>query len=110
VATLQHHPLTHPARQSIELGDVLHALSDPIRLAIVVGLARSGGERRCGSFPVEVSKSTLTHHFRVLREAGVITQRQDGTARLSQLRTDDLDSRFPGLIGAIVASAGDEPA
>jgi DNA-binding transcriptional ArsR family regulator len=89
----------------MRLEDVLHALSDPIRLGIVVRLCECGDERRCGSFDVPVTKSTLTHHFRVLREAGLICQRQDGTARLSRLRSEDLDARFPGLLDAVIRSA-----
>jgi DNA-binding transcriptional ArsR family regulator len=99
------HDLTHPASDEIELAAVLHALSDSVRLGIVIALRECGDERRCGSFPVSVSKSTLTHHFRVLREAGVIVQRQDGTARLSRLRTDDLEARFPGVMEAILGAA-----
>jgi DNA-binding transcriptional ArsR family regulator len=99
------HELTHPDRDEIELGAVLHALSDPVRLGIVVALRECGDERPCGSFPVPVTKSTLTHHFRVLREAGVIVQRQEGTARLSRLRTDDLDARFPGVLDAVLGAA-----
>jgi DNA-binding transcriptional ArsR family regulator len=54
-----------------------------------------------------VSKSTCTHHFRVLREAGVISQRAEGTSRLNTLRREDLDARFPGLLDAILdAGAG----
>jgi DNA-binding transcriptional ArsR family regulator len=102
------HDLPAPHRDEIDLVAVLHALSDPVRLGIVVGLRESGDERRCGSFEAPVTKSTLTHHFRVLREAGVISQRQDGTARLSQLRTGDLEERFPGLLDAVLsAAAGD---
>jgi DNA-binding transcriptional ArsR family regulator len=97
--------LTQPDRDEIELAAVLHALSDPVRLGIVTALRECGDERRCGSFPVDVAKSTLTHHFRVLREAGIITQRQEGTARLSRLRSDDLDARFPGVIEAILSAA-----
>jgi DNA-binding transcriptional ArsR family regulator len=103
------HELTHPAGDEIELTAVLHALSDPVRLSIVTALRECGDERRCGSFPVTVAKSTLTHHFRVLREAGVITQRQEGTARLSRLRTDDLDARFPGVIEAVLTAAARTP-
>jgi len=84
---------------------VLHALSDPIRLEIVTKLRDCGDERRCGSFDVPVTKSTLTHHFRVLRDAGIISQRQEGTARLSRLRSGDLDARFPGLLDAVLAAA-----
>jgi DNA-binding transcriptional ArsR family regulator len=96
--------IPHPPRAELELAAVLHALSDPIRLRIVVGLARSDA-RSCGSFALPVTKSTCTHHFKVLREAGVIRQRQEGTARLNSLRRDDLDARFPGLLDTILSAA-----
>jgi DNA-binding transcriptional ArsR family regulator len=98
-------PLAHPRRSEIELGAVLHALSDPVRLTIVAGLSGDGEEQTCGSFDLPVSKSTCTHHFRVLREAGVIHQRQEGTARLNTLRRDDLEARFPGLLSTILEAA-----
>jgi DNA-binding transcriptional ArsR family regulator len=94
--------LHHPAVEQIELPAVLHALSDPVRLEIVRSLHECGGERRCGGFDVPVTKSTLTHHFRVLREAGLISQRQDGTARLTRLRLDDVEARFPGVLEPIL--------
>jgi len=87
---------------------VLHALSDPVRLGIVRELAEAGGERRCGSFVHAVTKSTMTHHFKVLREAGVIRQRQEATLRLTSLRRKDLDARFPGLLDRILEAAQDE--
>ncbi len=93
--------IAHPELEEIELGGVLHALSDPVRLRIVAALA-GGEELRCGSIDVPVTKSTCTHHFRVLREAGVVRQRPEGTARLNTLRRDDLDARFPGLLDAIL--------
>ncbi len=95
-------PITHPGRDELELAAVLHALSDPMRLRIVVGLAR-GDARSCRSFELPVTKSTCTHHFKVLREAGVIHQRQEGTSRLNTLRRDDLDARFPGLLAAVLS-------
>jgi len=98
-------PIPHPAREELELAAVLHALSDPMRLRIVAGLAR-GDARSCVSFSLPVTKSTCTHHFKVLREAGVIRQRQEGTARLNTLRRDDLDARFPGLLDTILSAAG----
>lgn len=94
-----------PKRAEIELGAVLHALSDPVRLKIVAALSGSDGEPTCGSFDLPVTKSTCTHHFKVLREAGVITQRQQGTSRLNTLRRDDLEARFPGLLDSILAAA-----
>jgi DNA-binding transcriptional ArsR family regulator len=95
----------HPTREEIELSAVLHALSDPVRLAMVRELAGAGDGRTCGSFDVPVTKSTCTHHFKVLREAGVIRQRQEGTARLNSLREDDLEARFPGLLATILQAA-----
>jgi len=94
--------LYHPATGELDLPTVLHALSDPQRLDIVRVLADSPEPRRCGSFDLAISKSTATHHFRVLRESGVIEQRKEGTARLSWLRNADLDERFPGLLDAIL--------
>ena len=96
--------LRHPALHEIELAAVLHALSDPMRLRIVVALAK-GDERSCKSFELPVVKSTCTHHFRVLREAGVIQQRLEGTTRLNTLRRNDLDRRLPGLLTAVLGSA-----
>ena len=96
-------PLVHPERHELELAAVLHALSDPMRLQIVAELA-GGGERSCKSFDLPVVKSTCTHHFRVLREAGVIRQRLEGTTRLNSLRSEDLDTRFPGLLVAVLTA------
>jgi len=96
-------PIAHPERAEIELAAVLHALSDPMRLQIVAALAE-GDELTCGSFGLPVTKSTCTHHFKVLREAGLIQQRQVGTSRLNKLRREDLEARFPGLLGTILRS------
>ena len=76
-----------------------------VRLKIVAALAGGDGELSCGSFEVPVTKSTCTHHFRILREAGVIHQRQVGTSRLNTLRREDLEARFPGLLETIVQAA-----
>jgi DNA-binding transcriptional ArsR family regulator len=96
--------LHHPERKDIELPAVLHALSDPQRLHIVRELAADAAPRPCGSIDLGVTKSTMTHHFRVLREAGVINQRREGTTKLTSLRREDLDARFPGLLDAVVSS------
>ena len=100
-------PIAHPAREELELSAVLHALSDPVRLMVVAELASGEDECTCGSFSLPVTKSTCTHHFKVLREAGVIAQRQQGTMRLNKLRREDLEARFPGLLETILQSAGD---
>ena len=95
--------LTHPDVSDLDLLDILHALSDPTRMTIVQTLLAEP-ERACGTFPVDVAPSTLTHHFRVLREAGLIHQRQDGNRRWTSLRQSDVDSRFPNLLETVVAA------
>lgn len=80
---------------------VLFALSDPIRLSIVKCLAKAD-EQACGSFDVPAAKSTLSHHFKVLREAGVIYMRPAGTSYKNSLRREDLEARFPGLLDTIL--------
>ena len=94
----------HPETSEIELPAVLHALSDPHRLEIVRRLDEDTEPRRCGSFSFDISKSTMTHHFRTLREAGVIRQERQGTTKMTELRREDLDARFPGLLDAVLSS------
>ncbi|MEU8781057.1 transcriptional regulator [Streptomyces sp. NPDC048637] len=98
--------LEHPAREDIRLADVLHALSDPMRLRIVCVLAAAEGELNCADVELPVSKSTCTHHFRVLREHGVIQQLYRGTAKMNRLRRADLEELFPGLIDGVLRGAG----
>ena len=95
--------LEQPAIEEVELADVLHALSDPARLEIVRGLA-ADGERQCGSFDLGLTKATRSHHFKVLREAGLTNTRLAGTARYVTLRRDELDAKFPGLVEAVLQS------
>jgi DNA-binding transcriptional ArsR family regulator len=96
--------LRHPAVEELDLASVLHALSDPMRLRIVHVLA-VGGEHTCKSIDLPVTKSTCTHHFRVLREAGLMSQRLEGTTRLNSLRRADLEARFPGLLDSVLRAA-----
>ncbi|MBR0794553.1 helix-turn-helix transcriptional regulator [Bradyrhizobium jicamae] len=101
-------PLRHPTRDQIELPLVLDCLSDPIRLAIVYQLAqhqRDGTELCCGDFNELSGKSNLAYHFTKLRDAGLMQTRIVGTNRLMKLRREDLDTRFPGLIDAVIKSA-----
>ena len=101
--------LAHPDRDELQLTTVMAALSDPVRMGIVAHLASLGqnGEPACVSFALPVSKSTQSAHFRVLREAGLIRQRDEGTRRLNRLRREDLDARFPGLLDLVTAHALD---
>lgn len=96
--------LVHPEAADLNLYAVLHALADPTRLTIVRTL-REDVERACGTFPVSVAPSTLTHHFRVLREAGVIHQREEGNRRWTTLRYADLESRFPHVVDTVLQAS-----
>ena len=96
--------LVHPRTEDLELPSVLHALSDPVRLQIVRSLSEHGA-RNCGTFAVPVAKSTLSHHLKVLRDAGLTYTEPAGTARVVSLRRDDLDARFPGLLDAVLTAA-----
>jgi DNA-binding transcriptional ArsR family regulator len=93
----------HPPREALELATVLHALSDPARLAIVRHLA-DRDECACGGIDLDLSKATVSHHYKVLREAGVVRTRPEGRKRLLSLRRGDLDDRFPGLLAAVLDS------
>ena len=86
----------------LRLEDVLAALADPLRLSIVRELARSDQPRPCGTLDVPVGKSTASHHFRVLREAGVTVVREEGRVRLTALNRDGLDAAFPGLLDSVL--------
>jgi DNA-binding transcriptional ArsR family regulator len=93
--------IAHPVAEQLSLASVLHALSDPVRLQIVCEL-RDGDERPCGCIDVPVSKSTLSHHLKVLRDAGLTRTRCEGVQRLVSLRGDDLEGRFPGLLECVL--------
>ncbi|OAZ40322.1 ArsR/SmtB family transcription factor [Paenibacillus polymyxa] len=93
--------LYHPNVIEITLSTVLYALSDPIRLNIIQILAQKG-EQSCSSIDISAPKSTLSHHFKVLRESGVIHTRIEGTQRFISIRYDDLNERFPSLLSAVL--------
>lgn len=95
----------HPNVADMELGAIFSALADPLRRRVVMELAQTpdGTERTCTSFGLGVSKASLTHHFRVLREAGLIRQTDYGNRRATTLRRDDLDARFPELLTLLMS-------
>ncbi|CDG20850.1 Uncharacterized HTH-type transcriptional regulator yczG [Xenorhabdus poinarii G6] len=97
----------HPDRNQIRLEHVLTALGNPMRMTVVHVLA-DGGEHTCGSVLNGVSKSTLTHHWRVLRDSGVIWQKPSGRENLLSLRREDLDTRFPGLLASFLTATEED--
>lgn len=103
--------LHHPDASELDLPSLLNALSDPVRLEIVRSLACcQDGELPCKAIELPVSKATASHHFKVLRLAGVIVQHDEGTKRISALRRDDLEERFPGLLESVLQAAQREAA
>ncbi|WP_110992451.1 ArsR/SmtB family transcription factor [Pseudomonas sichuanensis] len=92
---------THPSPDNLSLERLLYALSDPVRMEIVRHLA-SVPEASCGELDGGRPKSSMSHHFRVLREAGLVFTRNVGTTHMNSLRSDELEGRFPGLLGSIL--------
>lgn len=99
---------THPSTADFTLGRLLHALSDPVRLEIVRQLS-TVDEATCGALDGGRPKSSVSHHFRILREAGLVRTRVAGTVHQNSLRRAELDSRFPGLMEAILKQIVAEP-
>ena len=99
-------PLVHPPVDAITVEGILHALSDPVRVAIFAGIAGSGRAQTCSDFLTvsdrDIPKSTLSQHFKALREAGLIRSERHGVEMRNISRCTEIEQRFPGLIPAIV--------
>ena len=93
-----------PTSDQITITGVLYALSDPTRLEIVRLLATEG-EKNCCEFGFPISKSTLSHHFKVLRDSGIVYTRIEGTQSINSIRHEILNGRFPGLLDTILQAA-----
>ncbi len=95
--------LFHPNIDQICLSTVLNALGDPIRLQIIKNLAHKN-ETTCGYCNIDLPKSALSHHFKVLRESGLINVRIEGKQRFLSIRYAELDQKFPGLLDSVIKS------
>ncbi|MFI9063127.1 ArsR/SmtB family transcription factor [Streptomyces sp. NPDC053429] len=100
--------LSHPRAEDLDLATVLHALGDPVRLELLRHMATSD-EISCSPEGLTVARSTLSNHWRILREAGITSTRIRGKTRLISLRRAELDTRFPGLLNAILAKVTNAP-
>jgi len=100
---------SHPGAEDFKLARLFHALSDPVRLEIVRRLA-TVDEATCGDLDGGRPKSSVSHHFRILREAGLVRTRVAGTVHQNSLRRAELDARFPGLMEAVIRQIAEEPA
>lgn len=101
--------LYHPHPSDLTLARIFYALGDPIRLQIIANLAVQG-ELSCSAalHVIEVPKSTLSHHFRILREAGLVHSRKSGTQNINRLRFADIEVRFPGLLKTLIQTMQSE--
>jgi DNA-binding transcriptional ArsR family regulator len=101
-------PLFHPSIEDVPLEAVLHALSDPVRMSIFAEIAASSSPQACSCFlsvsDKAIPKSTLSQHFKTLREAGLIRSERHGVEMRNVSRCTELDGRFPGLLAAIFRS------
>jgi DNA-binding transcriptional ArsR family regulator len=101
-------PLFHPSIEDVTVEGILHALSDPVRVAIFTAIAGSGCSHACSNFlnvsEKTIPKSTLSQHFKALREAGLIRGERRGVEMQNTSRCAEIDQRFPGLIAAIVSA------
>jgi DNA-binding transcriptional ArsR family regulator len=99
-------PLVHPAIQEVPVEAILHALSDPVRVAIYADIVRRDCAENCSTFLTvrdrPIPKSTLSQHFKVLREAGLIRSERKGVEMMNTSRCAEVEKRYPGLIQTIV--------
>jgi DNA-binding transcriptional ArsR family regulator len=100
-------PLLHPSIDDVTLEGILHALADPVRVAIYTELAASESPQTCSNLQQvlgerPVPKSTLSQHFRILRESGLIRSERAGVEMRSQTRCKEIERRFPGLLPSIL--------
>lgn len=107
-------PLIHPAIDDVRLESILHALSDPERAAIFAEVAGAGCAQKCQALATvanrEIPKSSLSQHFKVLREAGLIHSERQGVEMRNTSRCAEIDQRFPGVIASILAAYAKQPA
>lgn len=94
-------PYTHPEPENVTLPEVMQALSDPCRIEILRALM-TAGELACGDVPLKISKATRSHHFAVLRGAGLVLTRTEGTRCMTSVRTEEIGQRFPGLLDLVL--------
>lgn len=96
--------MKHPKAEEVDLIDVMHALADPTRVEIVLTLAREGRAMTCGELVLDRPKSSMSHHFKILRAAGVVRTEIKGTEHINSLRLEELEKRFPAVLTSILRS------
>jgi len=96
--------IKHPNIDQIELTDIMYALSDPTRLEIVGQLASAGRKMTCGEFDLNRPKSSMSHHFKILRAAGIVETLIEGTEHMNALRVAEIEQKFPGVLQSVLTA------
>lgn len=94
--------IKHPSIDQVELTDIMYALSDPTRVEIVARLANAGRKMTCGEFDLNRPKSSMSHHFKILRSAGLVETLIEGTEHMNALRVAEIEQKFPGVLQSIL--------
>ncbi len=94
--------IKHPSIDQVELTDIMYALSDPTRLEIVARLANAGRKMTCGEFDLNRPKSSMSHHFKILRSAGLVETLIEGTEHMNALRVTEIEQKFPGVLQSVL--------
>jgi DNA-binding transcriptional ArsR family regulator len=105
---IEAHSIEVPSLDEIDGLTVLQALSDPVRLEIVrqLSICPGSSELKCSQIELPVTKSTASHHFKILLAAGLVSSREQGTSKFMSLRRNELDERFPGLLDSVLRATG----
>lgn len=99
--------IKHPNIEQVELTDIMYALSDPTRIEIVTLLAKAGRKLTCGEVDLNRPKSSMSHHFKILRSAGLVETVIEGTEHMNSLRLSEIEQKFPGVLSSVIkASTG----
>lgn len=94
--------IKHPNIEQVELTDIMYALADPTRLEIIALLAKAGRKLTCGEIDLNRPKSSMSHHFKILRSAGLVETVIEGTEHMNALRLEEIEQKYPGVLSAVL--------
>ncbi|HBA08594.1 MULTISPECIES: helix-turn-helix transcriptional regulator [Methylotenera] len=94
--------IKHPTIEQVELTDIMYALADPTRLEIIALLAKAGKKLTCGEINLNRPKSSMSHHFKILRGAGLVQTLIEGTEHMNSLRLEEIEQKYPGVLSAVL--------
>jgi DNA-binding transcriptional ArsR family regulator len=94
--------IKHPTIEQVELTDIMYALADPTRLEIIALLSKAGKKLTCGEINLNRPKSSMSHHFKILRGAGLVQTLIEGTEHMNSLRLEEIEQKYPGVLSAVL--------